>query len=326
MRNAFARQLTSLAQQDERIVLLSGDIGNRMFDEFKDRCPGRFFNCGVAEGNMMSMAAGLAMSGMRPVVYTITPFVTTRCLEQIRVDVCYHRVPVVIVGVGGGLAYASLGATHHSCEDIGFLRLLPNMTVVCPGDAAETRGAVKTALDCDHGVYIRLGKKGEPEVHATDVTLEFGKAIVLSTANQVSLVSTGNLLPIAVEAAELLRQEGIAAGVASMHTVKPLDTDFLSDAFTSTQLVATVEEHSVLGGLGGAVAEWLSEQSHARAKLLRIGTADHFLHEGGNQQHARECYKIDAASISNRIQSALESRLQPVPGNSTKPPQGGTPT
>ncbi|MBP89479.1 MAG: transketolase [Planctomycetaceae bacterium] len=308
MRNAFAKQLTALGEQDERIVLLSGDIGNRMFDDFKQRCPGRFFNCGIAEGNMMSMAAGLAMSGMRPVVYTITPFVTTRCLEQIRVDVCYHRVPVVIMGVGGGLAYASLGATHHSCEDIGFLRLLPNMAVVCPGDAVETRAALKAAIACEHGVYVRLGKKGEPEVHSGDIDFELGKAIVLAKGKQVTLVSTGNMLPVAVEAADLLQADGIEAGVASMHTVKPLDTGFLNQAFASCEVVVTVEEHSAIGGLGGAVAEWLSEQEVAGAKLLRIGTADHFLHEAGNQQHARECYQIDAASIVERILS-LESRL-----------------
>lgn len=305
MRNAFARELTSLAEQDERIVLLSGDIGNRMFDDFKQRCPGRFFNCGIAEGNMMSMAAGLAMSGMLPVVYTITPFVTTRCLEQIRIDVCYHRAAVVIVGVGGGLSYASLGATHHSCEDIGFLRLLPNMAVVCPGDAVETRAALSAALACEHGVYLRLGKKGEPQVHSGSVHFELGKAIVLADGEQVTLISTGNMLPLAVEASELLRGDGIAAGVASMHTVKPLDGQFLAQAFATCQLVVTVEEHSAIGGLGGAVAEWLSDNPQAQAKLLRIGTADHFLHEAGNQQHARECYGIDVASIAQKVRDSL---------------------
>ena len=306
MRNAFARALTELAEQDARIVLLSGDIGNRMFDDFKRRCPGRFFNCGIAEGNMMSMAAGLAMSGMRPVVYTITPFVTTRCLEQIRVDVCYHRVPVVIVGVGGGLSYASLGATHHSCEDIGFLRLLPDMAVVCPGDAAETQAALPAALACEHGVYVRLGKKGEPEVHSGEIDFELGKAIVLTRGEQVTLVSTGNTLPLAVEASELLRASGVSAGVASMHTVKPLDKPFLSQAFSTAQLVVTIEEHSMIGGLGGAVAEWLCDNPESPARLLRIGTADHFLHEAGNQQHARRCYGIEAASIAEKVRDSLQ--------------------
>lgn len=301
MRNAFARELTALAEQDERIVLLSGDIGNRMFDDFKRRCPGRFYNCGIAEANMMGMAAGLAMSGLRPVVYTITPFVTTRCLEQIRVDVCYHDVPVVIVGVGGGLAYASLGATHHSCEDIGFLRLLPNMTVVAPGDAVETGEALKAALQHDHAVYLRLGKKGEPVVHQHVPNFQLGKAIVVAEGSQVTLLSNGNMLPVVMEVAEKLSQEDVSVSVVSMHTVKPLDEDLLAAEFASKRLVATIEEHSVLGGLGGAVAEWVTSQSGTNARLLRIGTADRFLHEAGGQQHARECYGIDCDSIVARV-------------------------
>src|SRR5262245_1133273 len=133
MRDAFAKEITKLGTEDKRIVVLSGDIGNRLFDGSKAACPDRFFNCGVAEANMVSLAAGLALCGLRPVVYTITSFVTFRCYEQIRVDLCYHNVPVVLVGVGAGLGYASLGATHHSCEDIASLRVLPHMTVVCPG-------------------------------------------------------------------------------------------------------------------------------------------------------------------------------------------------
>ena len=310
MRNAFAQQLTELAEQDERIVLLSGDIGNRLFDAFKQRCPGRFFNCGVAEANMMSMAAGLAMSGMRPVVYTITPFVTTRCLEQIRVDVCYHDVPVVIVGVGGGLAYASLGATHHSCEDIGFLRLLPGMAVVCPGDAMETRAALQAALQVSYPVYLRLGKKGEPVVHPEPPPLQLGRAIVISEGSDLTLISTGNMLPLVVEVAQQLGDAGLSAAVVSMHTVKPLDEALLAARFTGSQLVVTVEEHGRLGGLGGAVAEWLSdwrlEASAPPAQLLRIGTDDEFLHQAGGQAHARKCYAIDTDSIVAQVRAALQ--------------------
>src|SRR6266404_7261945 len=149
VRNAFAKKITELAKQDDRVVLLSGDIGNRLFDDFKARVPTRFYNCGVAEANMMGVAAGLAMSGLRPVCYTITPFITYRCMEQIRVDVCYHHVPVVIVGTGSGLSYASLGATHHSCEEMGMLRLLPGLTVLAPADAMEVRGALEAVLKSD---------------------------------------------------------------------------------------------------------------------------------------------------------------------------------
>src|SRR3954466_2919798 len=165
MRNEFAAEITRLAAEDERVVLLSGDIGNRLFDDFKAKCPGRFLNCGVAEANMMGVAAGMAMSGLRPVCYTITPFLTYRCMEQIRIDVCYHHVPVVIVGTGAGLSYASLGATHHSCEEMGMLRLIPGLAVVAPADQVEVRAALKAALEYPGPVYMRIGKKGEPVVH-----------------------------------------------------------------------------------------------------------------------------------------------------------------
>jgi transketolase len=165
MRNAFAAEITELAIHDPRIVLLSGDIGNRLFDRLKEQCPGRFFNCGVAEANMIGVAAGMGLCGLRPVAYTIAPFLTARCLEQIRLDRCYQRVPVVLVATGAGLSYASLNATHHSCEDIAWLRVLPNMTVLCPGDPVEVRLALRAAMQHDGPVYVRIGKKGEPVVH-----------------------------------------------------------------------------------------------------------------------------------------------------------------
>lgn len=303
MRNAFAKQITKLAQQDERVVLLSGDIGNRLFDDFKAKCPGRFFNCGVAEANMIGVAAGMAMSGLRPFCYTITPFITYRCMEQIRVDVCYHDAPVVIVGTGSGLSYASLGATHHSCEEMGMLRLLPGLAVVAPADSHEVNGALEAALRHDHPVYIRIGKKGEPDVHASQPTFTLGKAIVLREGTDVALLSTGTVLPEALAAAELLAKAGINAQVASVHTVKPLDTELLTSLATSRKLIVTIEEHSILGGLGGSVAEWLAERPAPHARLVRCGTRDEFLHETGEQEHAREHYGLTGAAIAARVQS-----------------------
>src|SRR3990167_5493412 len=165
MRNTFAEELTKIAATDQRVTLLSGDIGNKLFDEFKVVAPGRFYNCGVAEANMTGVAACLAMMGFRPVTYTITPFATVRCLEQIRVDVCYHNIPVIFAGTGSGLSYASLGPTHHSCDDIGFMRMLPNMTILCPCDPLEVKSAVRAAFQLNSPVYIRLGKTGEPNIH-----------------------------------------------------------------------------------------------------------------------------------------------------------------
>jgi transketolase len=305
MRNAFAKQITELAQRDERVVLLSGDIGNRLFDDLKAKCPDRFFNCGVAEANMIGMAAGMAMSGLRPVCYTITPFITYRCMEQIRVDVCYHHVPVVIVGTGAGLSYASLGATHHSCEEMGMLRLIPGLAVVAPADAMEVRGALNAALNHPHPVYIRIGKKGEPVIHQTEPDFQIGKAISIREGSDVCLLSTGNMLPATLETADLLAAQNVSAKVVSFHTIKPLDEATLAEAFASFKLVVTIEEHSILGGLGGSVAEWLADHSPVKARLLRCGTADEFLHETAEQEEAREHFGLTATAMAVRIKQSL---------------------
>ncbi len=317
MRNAFASEMTALAAADERLVLLMGDIGNQLFDEFKRKCPERFFNCGVAEANMVGVAAGMAVCGLRPVTYTITPFMTTRCLEQIRVDVCYQNLPVVIVGVGGGLSYASLNATHHSCEDIAFLRMLPNMTVVCPGDALEVRHALRAAVQLAGPVYLRLGKKGEPAVHQSALMdFRIGKAIVVREGKAACLISTGNMLPVALRAAGLLADDGIPARVVSMHTVKPLDEGLLEEAFERFAVVATVEEHSILGGLGGGVAEWLADKGPRRARLLRIGTPDAFMYVAGEQDFAREYFGLTAEHVASKVQHLYQQIAGQTPSPS----------
>ncbi len=308
MRNAFADEITRLGAADPRVVLLSGDIGNKLFDKFKDRAHGRFYNCGVAEANMMGVAAGMALCGLRPVVYTITPFTTTRCFEQIRVDVCYHRAPVVIVGTGSGLSYADLGPTHHSCEDMAILRTLPEMTVLAPGDSHELRVALRAALKHDGPVYMRIGKKGEPDVHAREPALRIGKAITIQPGKDVCLVSTGVMLSIVMQAARLLGELGLSARVESFHTVKPLDTATLSELFRQYQAVAVVEEHGRIGGLGGAVAEWLATQDLPRARLLSFGTDDAFMHEIGSTQYARNKFGLTAENIAGQVKAKLGGR------------------
>lgn len=314
MRNTFASTLSMLAQTDQRIVLLSGDIGNKLFDSFKEACPGRFFNCGVAEANMTSMAAGMALCGMRPVTYTIASFVTLRCLEQIRIDVCYHNLPVIIVGVGAGLSYAELGATHHSCEDIAMMRALPNMTVICPGDAVEVKLALTAACRHDGPVYIRLGKKGEPRIHAQEPDFQIGRGIVVRAGGpEVSLISTGNILPVALAAADILASYGIHAHVVSMHTVKPLDEVLLERLFSECKLIVTIEEHSLIGGLGGSVAEWLSDHTSINAELLRFGVKDAFLHRAGKQGSARQLAGLDQESIAQAILNKLKGKRRECP-------------
>ena len=302
MRNAFAEEITALATSNDKVVLLSGDIGNKLFDKFKDAANDRFYNCGVAEANMIGVGAGLAKCGFRPVAYTITPFITSRCFEQIRVDLCYHNLPMIIVGTGAGLSYVELGPTHHSCEDIGILRILPNMTVLCPADRTEVRLCLNEALKINGPVYIRLGKKGEPDIHKEKPKFEIGKSITVRNGNELLLLSTGNIMPLALECADFLEKEGISVRVESFHTVKPLDENTLKEGFSKFRAVATIEEHSKLGGFGGSVAEWLVDHfEYNKVPLLRYGTKDAFFEEIGTQKYAREQNGLSVKEVTTDI-------------------------
>ena len=305
MRNAFADEITVLAERDPRIVLLSGDIGNRLFNDFKDRYPNRFYNTGVAEADMIGIAAGLAVGGMRPVVYTIASFAIYRAYEQIRVDLCYPNLPVVIVGVGSGLGYASNGPTHHSCEDIAVLRALPNMTVLAPADAWELRSLLDAALQLAGPTYMRIGKKGEPLVHETRPHLQIGQAIELRTGTDIVILAAGTLLPQALQVANQIESTGLKASVYSMHTIKPLDERLLEQLFGKFKLVVTMEEHSRIGGLGGAVAEWKADHFDANARLLRLGTPDQILHHSGEQEHAMEMSGLTVERMTSDIHQAF---------------------
>lgn len=306
MRNAFAEEITSLAAVNPQLVLLSGDIGNKLFDNFKKVDVQRFYNCGVAEANMMGVAAGMALSGLRPVTYTITPFTTTRCFEQIRVDVCYHQAPVVIVGTGSGLSYAELGPTHHSLEDLAILRTLPGMNVLSPCDATELRLALQAALQQNVPTYIRIGKKGEPLIHAKPPRFRIGEAILVREGSEIALLGTGTIMPEVLKAADLLQAHGVSAEVASFHSIKPLDTAYLARAAGKFKLIATIEEHGLIGGLGSAVSEWKCA-ANAQLRQIRFGTPDEFMHEVGSQEHARSRYGLVATNIVAKVLAGLES-------------------
>lgn len=306
MRNAFADEIFKLAENDPRIVLLAGDIGNRLFDSFKAKFPDRFYNCGVAEANMASMAAGLAMCGLRPVTYTIAPFNTTRCLEQIRDDICYHNVPVLIVGTGAGLSYASLGCTHHSCEDISFLKSIPNMTVLCPGDAMELRSLLQCSFKWEGPMYMRIGKKGEPVIYPSLPEVTIGKASIIQKGKDICLISTGNMLQVTLDAAKILDASGYKSEVISMHTVKPLDIELLEEVSGKFPLLVSLEEHSLIGGLGSFIAEWIVDQNISTT-LLRFGTQDFFPHPIGSQNYVRELFGLTPEAIANRIIKKIES-------------------
>ena len=311
MRNAFAREMLEIAEAHEEAVLLMGDIGNRLFDNYKEKYSDRFFNCGVAEANMVSVAAGMASCGLHPICYTITPFMTARCYEQIRIDLCYHNVPSVIVGTGAGLSYASLGATHHSFDDLAIMRVLPEMRVLCPGDAHEVGPCLQLAMKESGPVYVRLGKKNEPLIHEAPPQLETGRFFPIGERGEdVALLSCGNVLPIAVEAAEQLRQLGHSTEVMSCFSVKPLDEKYLAEAFERFRVIVTLEEHSLIGGFGSAVLEWENETASdlsSKAKLIRFGIPDAFFHNAAEQQDLREECGLTAENIRETVAAQLST-------------------
>jgi len=301
MRRAFLTAITELAASDPGVMLLTGDTGFHVFDQFQQQFPGQYINVGISEAAMIGMAAGLALSGKRVFVYGIAPFVTLRCLEQIRVDLCYQRVPVVIVGVGTGLTYGTSGATHHTIEDVAVLNCLPGMTVVCPGDPVETSALVRAAIALDGPCYLRIGKSGEPVVHQQGVSgVRIGQGITLQRGSDVAIIASGTMLATASEACGLLAEQGIAPELVSMHTIKPLDRDLLTALAERFAVMVTVEEHTVIGGLGSAVATVLATQGSA-VRLLMAGIPDQYAEPAGSQEWLRERYHLTPARLAERV-------------------------
>ncbi len=306
MRNAFLDTLFELAQQDNRIFFVTGDLGFRVVEKFMEQRPLQFLNAGVAEQNLTSIAAGLALSGKIVFTYSIANFPTLRCLEQIRNDVCYHEANVKIVAIGGGFAYGAMGVTHHATEDLAVMRAMPGLVVVAPGDPVETRAATRALTDYRGPCYLRLGKAGEPTVHHDPIDFQLGKALRLREGRDLTLVSTGGVLQTAVQAAESLAADGIEARVLSMHTVKPLDTEAVLAAASETRLIATLEEHSVIGGLGGAVAEVLAEASDVRVPFQRLGLPPEFSPFIGAQDYLLARHDLSAKAVATALRTRLE--------------------
>lgn len=284
MRTAFIESICELASRDPRIWLLAGDLGFSVLEKFAERFPDRFLNVGIAEQNMTGVATGLAVSGNIVFTYSIANFPTLRCLEQIRNDVCYHRANVKIVAVGGGFTYGSSGYSHHGLEDLSILSGLPEMTVLAPGDPHEARLAVEAIVRRDGPCYLRLGKAGEPFVHATPPKFEIGRAIQVRDGNDATLISTGGMLTRAIDSHEKLRARGIEARVLSMHTVKPLDEAAVLCAAEQTGAIVTLEEHNCRGGLGSAVADVLA-QAGIGVPFGKVAVPDRFFSKAGSQSH-----------------------------------------
>lgn len=303
MRNKFAQCLTDMAQHHDNICLLYADIGNRLFDKLKAIAPQRTINAGIAEANMATMASGMAQMGLKPFIYTITPFTTARNFEQIKIDLAYANVPVVIVGTGSGLSYANLGPTHHSFEDIALMRVLPNMKILCPADSLELEALMPQLLNEKGPVYLRIGKKNEPANYPQVPPLTIGQAHICKEGQDVALVCAGTALHIGHQVAESLLAMGISAQVTSLHTVKPMDTDYLA-SLEPFRLVVCIEEHSLVGGVSGALCEWFNDQQ-LRVNLLRCGIPDRFIDQLSGPSAARTRIGLTAPAIVERIKQRL---------------------
>lgn len=309
MRTAFLNELFELAKQDPRIIFMTGDLGFSVVEKFMQELPKQFVNAGVAEQNMTGMAAGMAMSGKIVFTYSIANFPTLRCLEHIRNDVCYHQANVKIVSVGGGFAYGSMGATHHATEDLGVMRMLPGITVIAPGDPMEARCATRAVVDHRGPCYLRLGKAGEPEVHKGPIEFELGKAVKFRDGDDLTLISTGGLLQTTARVADTLAFQGIEARVLSMHTLKPLDTVSVLKAAQETGALFTLEEHSITGGLGSAVAEVLAENEGSNVLFRRIGLPPVFSPHLGTQEYMQKQHGLDPQSIVEAVLTRLGNKV-----------------
>lgn len=308
MRTAFIETLTEVAETNPNVMLLVGDLGFGVVVDFAKRFPKQFLNVGVAEQNMTGVAAGLAMAGKTVFTYSIANFPTLRCLEQVRNDVCYHNANVIVVAVGGGLAYGSLGMSHHATEDLSIMRSLPNLKVVAPGDPLETGMAVRELSKGVGPAYLRLGRAGEPSVHHGPINFEVGKAIEVRSGQDATLVATGGMLATASKVAEKLAGEGISVRVLSMHTLSPsIDASAIQDAAKQTTNILTIEEHSLVGGLGSAVAEVLADKGDTGWRLLRIGLPSTFSGIVGDQEYLKMQFGLDVESITLKAQKFLRT-------------------
>ena len=305
MRDAFVKTIQSLAEGDERVMLIVGDLGFGVVDHFSETLPAQFLNAGVAEQNMTGIAAGLAMSGHIVYTYSIANFPVLRCLEQIRNDVCYHNADVKVVSVGAGVAYGSLGPSHHATEDLAVMRALPNMTVFTPGDPLEAEWATRMACMTPGPAYLRLGRAGETRVHEADTTFELGKAHLMADGPDATLLTAGSGLPDVMKAAALLEASGINCRVLSFPSIKPLDTDAIRAASLETGAIFTIEEHSVVGGFGSAVAEYLADEGAVPPIFQRLGFPNSFTSKVGDQAYLRAWYGIDAEGLARSVTERL---------------------
>ena len=305
-REGYARALIELGQQHDDVFVLDADCAKSNYtNRFRDKFPDRFFNMGIAECDIVGTAAGMAALGKVPFANAYANFLTGRGYDQVRISVAYSGRNVKIVGHNAGTSAAQEGATHLPLEDIGLMRAIPDMTVIVPADSCEMEKAVRAAYEYDGPVYLRVGKLKVPDVTTVDTPFEIGKAIRFREGSDVTLISTGNMLFETLKAAEILAEKGVSAEVLHMHTVKPIDSDAIAESARKTGAVVTVEEHSILNGLGSAVAETLCEKYPV--PLRRVGTKDIF-GLSGTMDELMDYFGLRAEPIAATALEAIQAK------------------
>lgn len=306
MRKRCLDAVYRLAKKNKEIIFIGSDLGVGVMDNFKMELPEQWFMEGVSEQHIIGMAAGLAMTGKTVYFNTIATFITRRCYEQNAIDLGLANVPVRLLGSGGGLVYAPLGPTHLATEDIALMRAIPNMSIFAPCDAEEMERGMMATENLPGPLYVRIAKGGETVVSKPELGFAFGKAIVMKEAGDVLFVTTGVMPARALEAAQLLEAQGISAGVLHCHTIKPFDGAALLAQAAKTKAVITVEEHTLIGGLGSIVAELLAEHPFERQpRLKRLGIPDVFPDKYGSQNSLLERYGLTAAQIAEQARALL---------------------
>ena len=305
MRDTFVRTLISLAKEDPNIELVTGDLGFGVLKPYWEAVPDQFINAGIAEQNMTTVAAGMALEGKTVFTYSIGNFPTLRCIEQIRNDCAYHNANVKIVCVGGGFVYGSLGMSHQATEDIAIMRALPDVVVLAPGDLVEAEAATRAIAEYPGTCYLRLGRGGEKRIHDKLENFRIGKAVEVRQGADVAIFSTGAIFEEVEIAVALLEAEGIHPTVYTFPTVKPLDRETILACADSHRWIVTCEEHNIVGGFGSAVAEVMAEQP-SMARLLRIGMQDQYCVQVGNQKYLRDQYGMSGKKIAQRILEQLK--------------------
>lgn len=305
MRDTFVKTLIEVAKKDPSVELVTGDLGFGVLKPFWEQCPDQFTNAGIAEQNMTTVAAGMALEGKTVFTYSIGNFPTLRCLEQIRNDCAYHNANVKVVCIGGGFVYGSLGMSHQATEDLAILRALPNVVVMAPADPSEAEEATRAIAVWPGTCYLRLGRGGEKRIHEKIENFQIGKAIKVRNGKRVVIFSTGAIFDEVRDAYEMLIEKGYDPAVYTFPTVKPLDKEVVEACSCNFDLIVTCEEHNIVGGFGGAIAEVMAEMKHNKAYLLRVGLNDEYAVRVGNQKYLRDQYGLSAVKIADRIEEAL---------------------